>query len=320
MKDYIIRSIQSKRGNTYKYKYKTKTGKDIPKSIYDSLIKNIYIPPAYDNVKISKHKNSSILAIGEDSKGRKQYIYNDSFKQQSKDNKFTDMIDFGKAYSKIYRRIQKDIKIEDMNNKDKLCAISLKLIIDCNFRIGNEKYSKENNSFGVSTLERKHIFVDYNDIIIDFIGKRGVQNVCCVKDKRIKEFLKQRKKTHKKIFSYKKKRRLYTLKASDVNLYLKQFGDFSTKNFRTWGANIQFIKELLTSNEETIDKDIKKCIKNVSQKLHHTPNVCKQNYIEPTLLTFYEKKKKEFIHMFGKSKNNHDLSKQLTIFLNKIYS
>ena len=205
MKDYIIRSIESKRGKRYRYNYKTKTGKIVKKSVYERLIREIYIPPAYDNVQINKNQNDSILAIGEDSKGRKQYIYNASFKEKSKEDKFGDLILFGKAYSKIYKRIQNDIKIDDMNNKDKLCAIALKLIIDCNFRIGNEKYSKENNSFGVSTLERKHILIDYNDIIIDFIGKRGVQNVCCVKDKRIKAFLKQRKKRIKRYSLIKRK-------------------------------------------------------------------------------------------------------------------
>ena len=54
----------------------------------------------------------------------------------------------------------------------------LKLIMDCDFRVGNDEYMKKNNSYGVSTLRMKHVLVKGDDITIDFIGKKGVRNVC----------------------------------------------------------------------------------------------------------------------------------------------
>jgi len=56
MNNYIVRKIVSNKNNKYKYKYKyyDKKDKEIMNNviIQDSL-KGIYIPPAYDNVKIN---------------------------------------------------------------------------------------------------------------------------------------------------------------------------------------------------------------------------------------------------------------------------
>ncbi len=54
------------------------------------------------------------------------------------------------------KHIENDYKSK-VDNKNKQIAMILKLIMDCNFRIGNDKYTKENNSYGVSTLQGKHI-------------------------------------------------------------------------------------------------------------------------------------------------------------------
>ena len=76
----------------------------------------------------------------------------------------------------------------------------------------------------------------------------------------------------------------------DVNKYLKQFGKFTAKDFRTWGANIELIKELMKNK----NSELKKCIENVSIKLHNTPTICKSNYLDPELMEFYKNDKEGF--------------------------
>ena len=69
-------------------------------------INSLSIPPGYTKVKISKNRKSKVLAIiGEDSKQRKQYIYNPEHIDKQKDLKFSDLIYFGKKI----KRIRKDI-------------------------------------------------------------------------------------------------------------------------------------------------------------------------------------------------------------------
>ena len=80
MKDYIIRKISNQRNGKYKHKYYTSREKIIQdKNFIKSIINDIYISPAYDNVIIYTNKKSKVRAIGYDKENRKQYIYNKEY-------------------------------------------------------------------------------------------------------------------------------------------------------------------------------------------------------------------------------------------------
>ena len=148
MDNYIIRKIEKKKGDKYSYKFYDKRNNEIMnKQIITDAKKGLYIPPAYDNVKINLCKDQNVLAIGYDTKQRAQYVYNKEFKQGQSIKKFNHMYDFGLKFKEINRVINSDL-YSFSDSKEKQIALILKLIMDCNFRVGNEKYCKENNSFG----------------------------------------------------------------------------------------------------------------------------------------------------------------------------
>ena len=283
MENFIIRKIDKKRGDKYKYKYyDSRDNELLNKAIINNAKKGLYIPPAYDNVKINLCKSEKVLAIGYDNKMRPQYIYNKKFKQEQSIKKFNHMYEFGLKFKEINKKINSDLYSYG-ESKEKQIAMILKLIMDCNFRVGNEKYCKENNSFGVTTLQKKHIKVIKNKIVIDFNGKKNVRNTCKIKNKKIIKTLKEKKRTlnnEDSIFTYRIGKKYHKIKSKDVNEYLKQFGDFSAKNFRTWGANIEFINNVLKMCDKEFPKktnEVKKtlndCVKNVADKLHNTAGV-----------------------------------------------
>jgi DNA topoisomerase-1 len=286
--------------------YLDKNGKRVSKKTIQPYLK-MYIAPAYDNVKINKNMNAKVLAIGYDERDRPQYIYNTKCIKSRGKNKFKKLIKFGKEYNNIMKRIENDYKSKE-DNKNKQISIILKLIMDCNFRIGNDKYTKENNSFGVSTLLGKHIKTN-GGIVVDFVGKKGVQNTCKIVDPKMKSNLRTKKKKYKNtenIFQYTKDGHNYTVKGDDVNEYL---GEYTTKNFRTWSANILLITHLLKEKCK-----IKDGIEYVAKKLHHTPSICKSNYIDPKLLEKYEKNPEKFCEYF---KGN--VNKRFTSHLSENY-
>lgn len=295
MNNYFIRKKIKKRNNKYSYKYYTKDNKSISYKSINKYLKHIYIPPGYDNVKINKNKNEDILAIGYDDKQRSQYIYNKQFVEDSANIKFYKLIDFGMNYNYIIKQINKDINSK-VNSKNKEIAIILSIIDNCNFRIGNDKYMKDNNSYGVSTLQQKHIKTNKNEMVIDFIGKKGVRNKCSIKNKKIVNHIKSKRNRNKndRIFKYSNGKHYKHVTSKDVNDYLKQFGDYSTKNFRTWRSNIEFIN--IVNKHKTLK--INDCIKLVSNKLHHTQSICKKNYLEPKLLDFYKNDPIKFQNYF----------------------
>ena len=319
MKDYIVRTIKYKKGKKYVHEYHDKRGRTLSKKEYEPLLKNLYIAPAYSPVKINKHTNDKVLAIGTDDRGRKQYTYNPGYVQAATDNKYKKLIEFGNNYKCIMNRVNKDMTTFE-DSKKKQIALILKMMDECNFRVGNEKYAKENKSFGVCTLENHHIKVGSSCVTVDFIGKEGVRNTCRVKNKRLVKNLRTKKKLlHKsdRVFTYRSNNKYYNVSAPDVNRYLSQFGAFSAKNFRTWSANTDIIKELLQSSSN-LKKHLSESLKKVAQKMHHTPSICKKNYINKELLDMYVDSNDRFRYYF-KSNDKASISEDFIRFLKDVY-
>ena len=328
MKNYIIRdntyrydiNTKLKTGGNiydnknYTFRYKTSGGKSISKEeMSPSLIehiKKLKIPPAYSNVKINLNGDEDLHAIGIDSKGRAQYVYNKDFTKKNEDKKYYNLIDFGKQFKKIMKHINADLSGKDCIDKE--IATVLKLISECNFRIGSEIYKENNNSYGVSTLENKHVKLNGDNINISFIGKKGVRNKCHIKHKKLSRNLRNKKKNHKN--------NLFNISNQQINNYLKDFGDFSSKNFRTWNANIEFIFNIQHIDEDygkISDEEVSNynrkvlsniAVKLVAEQLHHTTSVCKNKYIDKYLIEMYINDTSKFYKHFKiKSNRNKNL-------------
>ena len=316
MKDYILRKIKSKRDNKYFYQYLDKRGNKIDKSVAKKLLEGFYIPPAYEDVKINLNQKEKVLAIGFDDKDRPQYIYNKTHTKKRDKKKFMKMADFGESYKRIMNQVKRDLHTEG-DNKNKQIAMALMLVVECGIRVGSEKYRDENKSFGATTLEPRHFKIKGEIVSVDFIGKKGVRNTGKVRSKRLSRNLRIKKRTfrpNEPIFAYRRNENWYTLKSTDVNKYLKKFGNFSSKNFRTWVANLSFITELLKSEEDLSENQRKKyinsSIQKVADKLNNTTSVCKKNYIDPYIVDIYLKEPKRFFGTFKNSISKDEISEK----------
>ena len=278
--------MKVQRIGTYKtgFKYFNKNNEITDEKQLD-FFKSLKIPPAYDSVTIINGKK--IIAFGYDSKNRKQVIYHPKFILSQNNIKFQKIKQSIKYFSRLKRKIKKDINRDDI---DKICAIIITLIIDCGFRIGNKKYEIDNNSYGLTTLKKKHIFIENKFIKIDFIGKKNVRNVAICKNKEIYNFFFDRLKKIEEdeyIFKHNDK----TITSNDVNKYLYNFYKkfnlkITTKDLRTLNANTLFMKFFNTNINSK--NPIKKSIEETALKLHNTYVVCKKNYIDPNIIIFAE--------------------------------
>jgi DNA topoisomerase I len=316
MKDYIVRKIKSKRKDKYTYEYLDKRNCKIHQSVVKRLLEGFYISPAYKDVKINLNKKDKVLAIGYDEKDRPQYIYNKKFTEKNNKKKFMKMIEFGESYQKIMNAVKRDLYSEG-DTKEKQVASALMLVVECGIRIGSEKYRDENKSFGATTLEPRHIKIKGDVVSLDFIGKKGVQNTGKVRSKRLSRNLRIKKRTIKKddpIFTYRQGSKWHTLKSTDVNKYLKKFGNFSSKNFRTWVANLSFITEILKYDDPENDtkrkKNINEALQKTAHKLNNTASVCRTNYIDPFLINLYLNDTKRFIGTFKHASSKDEVSEK----------
>ena len=308
------------------YEYKNNKGNKISDKNTLEYIRSLRIPPGYENVKINLNKNAKLLVTGYDIKGKKQYIYNQKWIEMRSQKKFCKMIEFGNKMFKIDKDINNLLSIRGFP-KEKLIAIILKIIITCHFRIGNPISKNIYNSYGVSTLNKTHLNISKNYLIIDFVGKRGIRNICKIKDKNmIKLLIELKNRVNNKkeqIFYYNSdvNYRKISVNPSDVNDYLKQYGDFTTKDFRTWFANLYFINEMvkLGSIPDTVTKRKKYAregIKKAADSLHHTVAISKKKYISMDLIEMYIEHPQKFKKIVLKNyKKNGKLDKTSNAFI-----
>jgi DNA topoisomerase-1 len=258
------------------------------KDIYNK-IKKIYVPPAYKHVVYYLEKD--LLAVGTDSKGRKQYIYSQKHKDSRHSKRSRIISKVNKCMPKLLTKIMHDLRSSDPDVQQ--CSVIIHLILLCNFRIGTGLYAKEYKHYGITTLKPKHLKFTPTKIHISFIGKKGISNTSYVDNRKIIKILKKLYKQNKK------DGRIFTVTSSMVNEYLNNF-KITCKELRTWNANKIYI-ELLTKNSK--DPKPKELLKLVAQQLHNTPTVCKNSYLLKGILDdsythkIIQKKSKSVYHI-----------------------
>ncbi len=256
-------------------------------------IKSLRIPPAYRNVQIIDYKkrNSKILAFGFDSKGRKQYIYNPKFVSKMSMKKYKKILQLDRdgIFEDIMHQVLDDMCVSN-HGKKKEIAMILYLIITCGFRVGNRNYEKLHGSYGISTIKFKHLSFDKNGKInIEFIGKKGVINQSSCNHKVIYKYLMTKRKRSDlddSVFA--------EISSVDVNNYLKTIHpDVTTKDLRTWNANMLFKKYVKEAVADGVRNPVKVSIEKVAEQLHNTLSVCKKNYIDPHVIETVSRKIKK---------------------------
>ena len=298
-------------------------------------IKKLVIPPGWKNVFISNNSNDKIQCIGLDDKNRKQYKYHEDYiKNQNIKKYYKNLIDFGKRINLIRNEIL-DILKKKKWTLEKIIAFIVLILDKCHLRIGNEKYKEENESYGITTLEKRHIIINTTSVYFNFTGKKGVENSCVFKEKYIISLFRSLYKefNHNKYDSffkyYNNKNEICNINSYHINDFLKQYGDFSAKNFRTWCANEYIIINLLNSSKQFKNEDlnelserkcniiVNECIDLVSKKLNNTRAICKKSYICNDILNDFKDNRNTFINLlklFGRSKLKN-CSKSETILL-----
>ncbi len=257
-------------------------------------IKSLVLPPAWTSVWISPSPNGHIQAVGWDARGRKQYRYHPKYRHIRDLVKFDRMRMFGKALPKIRRAVARDLARQGLP-KRKILAAVVKLLETTYIRIGNEEYAEENNSFGLTTLKNQHVQVLGDTLKFRFKGKSHQQHEITLEDKRLARIIKKCKEIPgSSLFEYlDDDGQPQVIESGDVNEYLREIsgGDFSAKDFRTWGGTCLAASFLLTKCMDNADKETKSVlvdvIKEVASKLGNKPATCKKYYIHPSVMECY---------------------------------
>lgn len=279
------------------FKYFDREGKQIIDDTHLDRIKSLVIPPAWTTVRISPFVSGKLQTVGIDTNGRIQYLYHQKFREKQDKKKFQKIEKFAEHLPNLRKITNEHINLEGLP-REKVLALMTRLINSLYIRIGSEKSVKQYRTFGITTLQNRHLEIGAGGkLVFNFVGKHHIKHRKVLVDEELATIMKDLKAVGgaRKLFNYLDENgKTHPIKPKDVNDYLKAVTapEFSAKDFRTWGGTILAALELAdlgkAEEEKTLKKNILNAVKKVAEHLGNTPAVCRSSYIHPTVLKSYE--------------------------------
>ena len=244
----------------------------------------IGLPPAYRDAWFNPRANGHIQATGKDDKGRKQYRYHAGFREQQEAAKYEKTAEFGRALPKLRKHVAADLRKRSLS-KERAVAAVVRLLDQSHIRVGNEDYVKQNHSYGATTLRNRHGQVKGDRLRLRFKAKSGKEADCTITDRSLARFVKACQDLDEQhLFAWlDADGGAHPVTSSDVNDYIKAAtgGEFTAKNFRTWGASLLAFEALAGADR---DLTLKQLLEPVTAQLGNTPAIARKSYVHPDLI------------------------------------
>jgi DNA topoisomerase-1 len=227
-------------------------------------------------------------------RGRKQYRYHPSFREQRDETKFERMFALSEVLWKIRERVEHDIALPGLT-RDKVMATVVWLLERTLIRIGTSEYAKANKSFGLTTLRRRHVQIIGSNLRFEFRGKSGIVHSVAVTDRRIARIVQRcRELPGQELFQYHDDEgNRQSVQAEDVNAYLRDIAgeEVTAKDFRTWAGTMLAAESLravgAAPTKKEADRNVLRAVDYTTSKLGNTRSVCRKYYIHPALIEAY---------------------------------
>src|SRR2546423_8979513 len=133
-------------------------------------IRALVIPPAWQDVWISPSGSAKLQATGVDAAGRRQYLYHSDFREQQEQAKFDRLIRFAERLPDL-RSAMAEHMDHDALDRLRVSAIATRLINRGWFRVGSERYARDSQTYGITTLRKDHVRVRGQRIAFHFRTK-----------------------------------------------------------------------------------------------------------------------------------------------------
>ncbi|MCP3718307.1 DNA topoisomerase IB [Paraburkholderia sp. CNPSo 3281] len=289
----------SRRGYTRKriggtFVYFDTHGERIEDDAENRRINALAVPPAYTDVWICPDARGHLQATGRDARGRKQYRYHPRWRETRDATKYERMQAFGVVLPRLRARMARDIALDGMP-RNKVLATIVRLLDTTLIRVGGEEYARENRSYGLTTLRKRHLKVSSNGLRFRFRGKSGIEHDVAVSDARVTRIVRRcMELPGQELFQYlDADGTRHSVNSSDINDYLHEVtgADFTAKDYRTWAGSVFAFAALRKLEWETVAqarKHVVGTIKQISQLLRNTPAVCRKCYVHPAVIEAFE--------------------------------
>lgn len=268
--------------------YYHKDNKQVHNKIILKRLSQFVVPPAWISVWYATRVDSHIQVYGIDKAGKKQYILSDDWISQQNNNKYSRLKDFIKKLPGF----RKKITIHTFHNdRETLIKLLFNLLLDTHIRIGNEVYAEQNKTYGLTTLLRKHLhYTNEEGYSFSFVGKSGIKHNIHIPTSynTFMKYIIESKTAGKHLFIDNEG---YNINSDMMNNYLRtHMGEkYSCKDFRTYSANIVFIKNFIKNYKKfNFKKSLRLSVECTAIQLGHSKIICKDSYISKNLLQYIE--------------------------------
>jgi DNA topoisomerase I len=286
-----IRRVRRGRG----FQYLDEGGERITDTQTIERLAELRVPPAWQDVWVCSDPMGHLQATGIDAAGRKQYLYHQRWRERRDQEKFDRMIEFARALPRVRRRVAADLERDEVD-RERVLAASVRLLDRGCFRIGGEGYAENNGTYGLATMQRRHVTINGDEIVFDYEAKGGQRRLQAVVDPDLRPVIERlkRRRSGRELLAYRNGRGWVDVRSEDVNAYLKDAAaeDFSAKDFRTWNATLLAAVALagMGSVPETKGgrrRRINDAVEAVAEFLGNTPAICRRSYIDPRVFDRY---------------------------------
>jgi DNA topoisomerase-1 len=252
------------------------------------------IPPAWRDVHISTDPRAAIQVWGFDARGRKQYKYHQRAVEKGELRKYYRVRQMARDLPALRTRIMRDFRRKGLS-KERVCAGIVRLISHGFFRVGSERYQKENNTFGITTMRKSHVMVlDEQTVEFEYRGKRSITQRNVVTGKDLARFVTELLETPgPRLFRYLEDGKWQNVDSKDVNDYIERIANFpyTAKDFRTWGGTLRAATVLAElgkgKSQSERKKNVVTAVRLVAAELGNTPTICRKSYVHPVVVMRY---------------------------------
>jgi DNA topoisomerase I len=284
----------SRSGRKGAFSYRDARGQRIADPAKLARIEALVIPPAWRDVWISPRANAKLQAVGTDAAGRRQYLYHPEYRAQQEQAKYDKLIRFAERLPDLRGAMSEHMELDPLD-RERVSAVALRLINLGWLRVGGERYAKESRTYGVTTLQKRHVSVRGKCVKLSFRAKHGVQVRTTIVDEELAASVKGllAQKGGSRLFRYRWEGDVYNLSGKRLNDYVHIYlGDeFSAKDFRTWGGTLEAAIALAEAGPPESDADAKRKVaavmRRVAERLGNTPAVARASYVSPAVVEQY---------------------------------
>ncbi|MCW2781726.1 MAG: hypothetical protein JWR35_2175 [Marmoricola sp.] len=259
-------------------------------------IRQLAIPPAWTDVWICPYERGHLQAVGTDDAGRRQYLYHPAWREQRDADKHLRVELMARRLPSVRARLRDRLAHPD-TSRESVLALGVRLIdLGC-FRVGSDEYAETNGSYGLTTMELRHLSRRGQEIVFRFDAKSSIEQEIAVADRDVIAavgLLTRRRDKGARLLAWRDGRVWVDATANDLNEHLNElFGaDVTAKDFRTWQGTV-IVAESLASVERAGSptgrrRQVRAAIADAAEVLGNTPTVAEKAYVDRRVIDLFE--------------------------------